>query len=195
MRLARLIVELMPDEPEAIGLLALLLLLESRRPARPARTAPDGSLVLLPDQDRSRWNRALISEGQSLVRVCLRRNAPGPYQVQAAINAVHADTADGAQTDWAQIVALYDHLMALAPTPVVALNRAVARAELDGPAVALAEIGRLELPEYQPYWVSRAELLLRAGRAPEARDAFDRALALTDNAVEHAHLTRRRAAV
>ena len=191
-RLARLIVELMPDEPEAVGLLALLLLLESRRPAR---TAPDGSLVLLPDQDRSLWNPALIAEGQSLVRACLRRNAPGPYQIQAAINAVHADTADGSDTDWTQIVALYDHLMAIAPTPVVALNRAVALAELDGPSVALVELERLELPGYQPYWVSRAELLARSGQAAEARKAFDRALALTDNAVEHAHLTRRRAAL
>jgi RNA polymerase sigma-70 factor (ECF subfamily) len=188
-RLARLIVELMPDEPEAVGLLALLLLLESRRPAR---TAPDGSLVLLPDQDRSLWRPDQISEGQSLVRACLRRNAPGPYQIQAAISAVHADTADGSPTDWGQIVALYDQLMATAPTPVVALNRAVALAELDGPSVALAELDRIDLPDYQPYWVARAELLARAGRASEARDAFDRALGLTDNAVEHTHLTGRR---
>ena len=190
-RLARLIVELMPDEPEAVGLLALLLL-ESRRSAR---TAADGSLVLLPDQDRSLWNRALISEGQSLVLACLRRNAPGPYQIQAAINAVHADTADGSDTDWTQVVALYDHLMAIAPTPVVALNRAVALAELDGPQVGLAALEALELPEYQPYWAARAELLVRAGRNTEAAGAYDRALALTDNGVEHAHLTRRRAEV
>jgi RNA polymerase sigma-70 factor (ECF subfamily) len=189
-RLARLLVELMPDEPEAVGLLALLLLLESRRPSR---TGADGSLVLLADQDRALWRPELISEGQSLVRACLRRNAPGPYQIQAAINAVHADTLDGAETDWAQIVALYDQLMALAPTPVVALNRAVALAELDGPAVALAAVERLELPDYQPYWVTRAELLVRSGRGDDARDAYDRALALTDNAVEHAHLTGRRA--
>jgi RNA polymerase sigma-70 factor (ECF subfamily) len=188
-RLARLIVELMPDEPEAVGLLALLLLLESRRPAR---TTSDGSLVLLPDQDRSLWDRALIEEGQDLVRACLRRNAPGPYQIQAAINAVHSDTADGSPTDWRQIVALYDQLLKVAPTPVVTLNRAVALAELDGPNVALAEIERLDLSDYQPYWVTRAEMLLRSGRSGEARDAFDRALALTDNAVEHAHLTRRR---
>jgi RNA polymerase sigma-70 factor, ECF subfamily len=188
-RLARLLVELMPDEPETVGLLALLLLLESRRPAR---TGEDGSLVLLPEQDRSRWDRALIAEGQALVQACLRRNSPGPYQLQAAINAVHADTVDGAATDWAQIVTLYDHLTAIAPTPVVALNRAVAVAERDGPSAGLAELERLELPTYQPYWVSRAELLARSGRGAEARDAFDRALALTDNAVEHAHLTRRR---
>jgi RNA polymerase sigma-70 factor (ECF subfamily) len=191
-RLARLVVELMPDEPEAVGLLAMLLLLESRRPAR---TASDGSLVLLPDQDRSLWNRALITEGQDLVRACLRRNAPGPYQIQAAINAVHADTADGSPTDWRQVVALYDQLMAIAPTPVVALNRAVALAELDGPHVALAEIEHLDLPDYQPYWVSRAEMLARCGRDADAREAFDRALALTENAVEHVHLTRRRAEV
>jgi RNA polymerase sigma-70 factor (ECF subfamily) len=189
-RLARLVVELMPDEHEAVGLLALLLLLESRRPSR---TAPDGSLVLLGDQDRALWRRELISEGQSLVRACLRRNAPGPYQIQAAINAVHADTADGSPTDWGQIVRLYDQLMAIAPTPVVALNRAIALAELDGPQVALAEVDRLDLPGYQPFWVARAELLARTDRAAEAVDALDRALALTDNAVEHAHLTRRRA--
>ena len=189
-RLARLLVELMPDEPEAVGLLGLLLLLESRRPAR---TAPDGSLVLLPDQDRARWDRTLIAEGQSLVRACLRRNAPGSYQIQAAINAVHANTVDGSETDWRQIVALYDQLLAVAPTPVVALNRAVALAELDGPAVALAEVDRLDLAGYQPYWVTRAELLLRAGRSAEAVAAYDRALVLTENAVEHAHLTRRRA--
>ncbi len=189
-RLARLLVELMPDEPEAVGLLALLLLLESRRPSR---TAPDGSLVLLAAQDRSRWNRALIAEGQSLVRACLRRNAPGPYQIQAAINAVHADTVDGADTDWRQVVALYDQLAAIAPTPVVALNRAVAVAELDGPSVALAQVEKLDLDGYQPYWVTRAELLLRAGRSAEAVAAYDRALALTENAVEHAHLTSRRA--
>lgn len=191
-RLARLIVELMPDEPEAVGLLALLLLLESRRPAR---TGSDGALVLLADQDRTRWRTDLIAEGQALVGACLRRNQPGPYQVQAAINAVHADTADGSPTDWRQVVALYDHLLALVPTPVVALNRAVALAELDGPLVALAELERIDLPDYQPYWVARAELLSRAGRDADARDAFDRALALTDNAVEHDHLARRRAAV
>jgi RNA polymerase sigma-70 factor (ECF subfamily) len=191
-RLARLLVELMPDEPEAVGLLALLLLLESRRPAR---TAADGSLVLLPDQDRSLWRGELISEGQSLVRACLRRNRPGPYQIQAAINAVHADTVDGSPTDWRSIVMLYDQLMDVAPTPVVALNRAVALAELDGPDLALAEIARLDLPDYQPHWVARAEMLVRCARPAEARAAFDRALGLTDNVVEHAYLTRRRAEI
>ncbi|MGQ0629536.1 MAG: RNA polymerase sigma factor [Sporichthyaceae bacterium] len=192
LRLARLLVELMPDEPEAVGLLALLLLAESRRAAR---TADDGSLVLLADQDRNRWDRALISEGQDLVRACLRRARPGPYQLQAAINAVHADTVDGSGPDWAQIVALYDHLLSLAPTPVVALNRAAALAELAGPQQALAAIESLELPDYQPYWVVRAELLERVGRAADARAAFARALELTENDVERAHLTGRRASL
>src|SRR4051795_8326223 len=125
-RLARLLVELMPDEPEVVGLLALLLLTEARRPAR---TAPDGSLVRLADQDRSLWDQGLIEEGQALVRACLRRNAPGPYQIQAAINAVHSDARTAADTDWLQIVQLYDQLMAASPTPVVAMNRAIAVAE------------------------------------------------------------------
>ena len=189
-RLARLLVELMPDEPEAIGLLALLLLLQARQPAR---TAADGTLVLLPDQDRSRWDPALLDEGRALVRACLRRGAPGPYQLQAAINAVHSDAATADQTDWAQILALYDHLLALQPTPVVALNRAVAVAELHGPRVALDLLDRLDLPTYQPFHVVRAELLARAGRPGEALVAYDAALALTTSEVERAHLTRRRA--
>jgi RNA polymerase sigma-70 factor (ECF subfamily) len=189
-RLARLLVELMPDEAEAIGLLALLLLLESRRATR---VDADGNLVLLTEQDRSRWDRALIAEGHDLVRACLRRNQPGAYQIQAAINAVHADAPSAADTQWAQIVALYDQLFAVAPTPVVALNRAVARAELDGPHPALAELDTLDLTEYQPYWVARAELLVRADRSADAVVAYDEALRLTENAIEHAHLTRRRA--
>ncbi|HEX3829841.1 MAG TPA: sigma-70 family RNA polymerase sigma factor [Sporichthyaceae bacterium] len=191
-RLARLLVELMPDEPEALGLLALLLLSESRRPAR-ADAA--GRLVLLPDQDRSRWDRPLIAEGQGLVRRCLRRNSPGPYQFQAAINAVHVDAARAADTDWRQIVTLYDQWLQVAPTPVVALNRAVALAQLDGPDPALAAIDRLDLPGYQPYWVARADLLARAGRAAEAAQSYSRALELTENAEEHAHLTERREAL
>ncbi|MBY8851983.1 sigma-70 family RNA polymerase sigma factor, partial [Saccharothrix sp. MB29] len=131
-RLGRLLAELMPDEPEVIGLLALMLLLHARRAAR---TGPDGGLVRLAEQDRSRWDRDLLAEGRELVRRCLRRGRPGPYQVQAAINAVHSDPPP---TDWSQVVALYDHLLVLSPSPVVALNRAVAVAELDGPAVALA---------------------------------------------------------
>ena len=141
-RLARLLAELMPDEPEVLGLLALLLLTESRRAAR---TAPDGTLVLLPDQDRALWDRQLIVEGQTLVRACLRRNQPGPYQIQAAINAVHSDAPTAAGTDWGQILALYDQLLAVAPTPVVALNRAVALAEVKGPGAALAAVDDLDL--------------------------------------------------
>jgi RNA polymerase sigma-70 factor (ECF subfamily) len=189
-RLARLLAALMPDESEVLGLLALLLLLEARRPAR---TDATGALVLLPDQDRGRWDRALIAEGHALVRACLRREAPGPYQFQAAINAVHTDATSAAVTDWAQILTLYDQWMALAPTPVVTLNRAVALAELAGPDAALRAIEGLDLTGYQPFWVTRADLLVRAGRPAEAVAAYDRALALTDNAVEHAHLTSRRA--
>ncbi|GAA4984469.1 RNA polymerase sigma factor [Kineococcus glutinatus] len=195
-RLARLLAELMPDEPEVLGLLALLLLLESRRPAR---TGPDGGLVLLPDQDRGRWDAALAAEGRALVRACLRRGAPGPYQVQAAINAVHSDAAEAAATDWPQIVRLYDLLLTLTPTPVVALNRAVALAEADGPAAALAEVDRSDvagaLAGYQPWWVVRAELLVRLGRTGEAAAAYRRAVELTGNAVEREHLARRLAAL
>jgi RNA polymerase sigma-70 factor (ECF subfamily) len=188
-RLARLLAGLMPDEPEAAGLLAMLLLIEARRPAR---TGPAGELVLLPEQDRTRWDRALITEGQSLVAACLRRNAPGPYQIQAAINAVHCDAASAADTDWDQVLQLYDQLVAWLPTPVVALNRAVALAEVSGPVVALAEVDSLDLHDYQPYHVTRAELLVRLGRPDEAAKAYDQAIALATNAVEHAHLRMRR---
>jgi RNA polymerase sigma-70 factor, ECF subfamily len=188
-RLARLLAALMPDESEVRGLLALLLLIEARRPAR---TGPDGKLVLLPEQDRSRWDLALVTEGQSLVAACLRRNAPGPYQIQAAINAVHCDAAVAADTDWGQVLQLYDQLMTWLPTPVVALNRAVALAEVSGPKAALAEVDVLGLHGYQPYQVTRAELLARLGRRREAAAAYDLALALTANAVERAHLALRR---
>jgi RNA polymerase sigma-70 factor, ECF subfamily len=188
-RLARLLVELMPDEPEATGLLALLLLTESRRPAR---QAPDGRIVLLPDQDRTRWDRALIDEGQDLVRACLRRGQPGPFQIQAAIGAVHADAATAADTDWRQIVQLYDQLLVAAPTPVVALNRAVAVAEVDGPDAGLAAIEGLDLDGYSPFYISRAELLMRAGRPGEALVAYDRALDLVTNAAERRFLLERR---
>src|SRR5262249_40081436 len=134
--LARLLSALMPDEPEALGLLALVLLTGARRPAR---TGPDGALIPLADQDRTRWDRAMIAEGQDLVRACLRRNEPGPYQLQAAIGAVHSDAATAADTDWEQILALYDQLFAVTPTPVVALNRCVALAEVRGPAAALGD--------------------------------------------------------
>jgi RNA polymerase sigma-70 factor, ECF subfamily len=188
-RLARLLVELMPDEPEALGLLALLLLTHSRQDAR---TSADGSLLVLPDQDRSRWDRALIDEGQALVRQCLRRNAPGPYQIQAAINAVHSDAAVAADTDWRQIVALYDQLMAIAPTDVVALNRAVAVAELDGPAAGLVEVDVLDLDSYYLFHAVRANLLQRLGRDEESVAAYAAAAELTANVTEQRFLTARR---
>ncbi len=191
-RLARLLVELMPDEPEAIGLLALLLLTESRRTAR---TTPDGEMVLLPDQDRATWDRALIAEGQALVRRCLLRNQPGPYQIQAAINAVHSDAATAPDTDWRQVVTLYDQLLAIAPSPVVVLNRAVAVAEIDGAAAALALIEPLDLDRYHLFHATKAALLVRLERYDDARLAYDRALELANNAAEHALLERRRQAL
>ena len=181
LRLARLLAELMPDEFEALGLLALILLIEARRPAR---TSAEGELVLLADQDRKAWDRDLIAEGQDLVRACLRRNRPGPYQLQAAINAVHSDAGSAKDTEWAQILALYDQLLAIAGTPVVALNRAVAVAEVHGPALALAAIEDLELWSYLPYHVTRADLLQRLGRVDQAADAYRAALGLVDNAAE-----------
>jgi RNA polymerase sigma-70 factor (ECF subfamily) len=189
-RLARLLRALMPDEPEVSGLLALLLLTESRRAAR---TTPAGDLVPLAGQDRARWNRELIAEGQGIVRACLRRNQPGPYQVQAAIAAVHSDASEAARTDWGQILALYDQLAALAPTPVVALNRAVALAEVAGPAAALAAVDELPLAGYHLYHATRADLLRRLDRAAEAATAYDQAIALAENAAERAFLAGRRA--
>jgi RNA polymerase sigma-70 factor (ECF subfamily) len=188
-RLGRVLGELMPDEPEALGLLALMLLVESRRAAR---TGPDGGLVRLADQDRARWDRALIAEGQALVRRCLQRNQPGPYQVQAAIQAVHSDAATPADTDWHQIVALYDQLLALAPTPVVALNRAVAVAEVDGPGAALELVERLDLDGYHLFHAIRADLLGRLGHAAEAAEAYDAAAARTANEAEREFLLGRR---
>jgi RNA polymerase sigma-70 factor (ECF subfamily) len=189
-RLARLLAELMPDEPEVLGLLALLLLVQARAPAR---TAPDGTPVLLPDQDRARWDRALVAEGHDLVRRCLRRGRPGPYQVQAAIQAVHDDAPTAAATDWAQVVALYDQLLRLTPSPVVALHRAVAVAELAGPAAGLALLDGLELPRHHLLPAVRADLLRRLGRDVEAAAAYDDALALAGNAADRAFLNRRRA--
>ncbi|WP_328422188.1 RNA polymerase sigma factor [Streptomyces sp. NBC_00443] len=180
-RLARLLADLMPDEPEVAGLLALLLLTESRRPSR---TGPDGSLVLLGDQDRSRWDPSLIEEGQAIVRGCLRRNQPGVYQLQAAINAVHTAAPTAAQTDWPQIAALYDQLLAFTPTPVVALNRAIAIAEVQGPATALALVDELDLDTYYPFHATRADLLSRLGRDEEATAAYERAAALAPTDAE-----------
>lgn len=166
-----------------------MLLGESRRAARTGR---GGELVLLADQDRSRWDRALIDEGQALVRRTLRWNRPGPYQIQAAIAAVHADAPTFEDTDWAQIVALYDLLMAADPTPVVALHRAVALAEVEGPAAALGLVDRLDLERYHVFHAVRADLLARLGRITEASEAYTTAAARTENAVERAHLLRRR---
>jgi RNA polymerase sigma-70 factor, ECF subfamily len=186
-RLARIMATLMPDEPEVAGLLALLLLTESRRASR---TRPDGSLVLLGEQDRTGWDRALIEEGQAIVRRCLRVDHPGAYQLQAAINAVHADAATIEQTDWSQIVALYDQLLALAPTPVVALNRAVAIGEVQGAAAALALVDELDLDNYHPFHATRADLLRRLGRDGEAAAAYARAAALAPTAAERDFLRR-----
>jgi RNA polymerase sigma-70 factor (ECF subfamily) len=186
-RLARVLCELLPDEPEAAGLLALMLLVESRRPAR---TTPDGGLVLLPNQDRSLWDRALVAEGQSLVRACLRRNEPGPYQIQAAIQAVHSDAASAAATDWSQILQLYDHLLHFTPTPVVALHRAVAVAEVTGPAEALALVDALPLRDHHLFHAIRADLLRRLNRPAEAARAYEAALTLTTNTIERELLQR-----
>jgi RNA polymerase sigma-70 factor (ECF subfamily) len=188
-RLARLLAELMPDEPEALGLLALLLLTESRRDAR---TAPGGTMVLLPDQDRTKWDRDLIVEGQAIVRRCLRRNQPGPYQIQAAINAVHSDAATAADTDWAQVLQLYDQLLAIAPNAIVALNRAVAVAELDGPERALAIVDTLDLDTYYLFHATRGELLGRLERYEDAARAYEHAQELTSNTAERALLERKR---
>jgi RNA polymerase sigma-70 factor (ECF subfamily) len=178
----------MPDEPEVTGLLALMLLTEARRESR----MRDGTLVTLDQQDRHGWDRGLIDEGHGLVRECLALDRPGRYQVLAAINAVHTDAPSVADTDWAQIVALYDQLVALDPNPVVALNRAVAVAELDGPDVALALVDRLPLTGYHAWHVARADLLRRTGRTQEARDEYDAAITATNNTAEKAYLTRRR---
>lgn len=191
-RLGRVSADLMPDEPEAIGLLALMLLTDSRRAAR---TADDGSMVRLADQDRSKWDRQLIAEGHELVRACLRRNQPGPFQVQAAIAAVHAAAATTTETDWGQIVALYDLLHSLRPNAVVALNRAVAIGERDGVEAgldALASIDTEPIADYQPFHAARADLLARADRRAEARAAYDRAIDLTTNPAERAFLEQQR---
>ena len=194
-RLGRVLAELMPDEPEALGLLALMLLTEARRPTR---TTPGGDLVRLADQDRSRWDPALVGEGQDLVRRCLRRGRPGPYQIQAAIAAVHSDAPTAAATDWGQVVALYDQLLVMAPSPVVRLHRAVAVAELGppagGPAVALAEVDALasELERRHLFHAVRADLLCRLGRDDEAIAAYDAAVERAANLREQDFLRARR---
>jgi RNA polymerase sigma-70 factor (ECF subfamily) len=187
-RLSELLTELMPDEAEAYGLLALVLLIEARRPAR---TALDGSLVLLSEQDRSLWDRNLIDRGHAVVAACLRRNQPGPYQLQAAINAVHTDSASAAETDWSQILALYDQLLTQAPTPVVALNRAVALAEVRGPAAGLADIDLLDIDGYHLFHATRADLFRRLGRLGEAVEEYKVALSLVRNETERRFLEDR----
>jgi RNA polymerase sigma-70 factor (ECF subfamily) len=186
-RLARMLTATMPGEPEVAGLLALVLLSESRRPSR---TQPDGSLVVLSEQDRSRWDRTLVKEGQAILRWCLHRNQPGTYQLQAAINAVHADATTADQTDWPQIITLYDHLLTLAPTPVVALNRAVAVSEVHGPAAALSLVDELDLDGYHPFHATRADLLRRLGRTDEAAAAYARAADLAPTDAERNFLRR-----
>ncbi len=194
-RLGRLLVELSPDEPEVLGLLALMLLIHSRRASR---TTANGELVRLPDQDRTRWDRTLLAEGQELVRACLRRNQPGPYQIQAAIHAVHSDAKTAASTDWRQILVLYDQLMSLAPSPVVSLHRAVAVAEVEGPEAALREVDRLDrstIDGYYMFHAIRADFLRRLGRHAEATDAYDAAVARTENVPERDFLIRRRTSI
>ena len=191
-RLARLLADLMPDEPEVHGLLALLLLTESRRAAR---TAADGSVVLLADQDRTLWDQELAAEGRAIVSACLRRGLPGPYQVQAAINAVHSEAASTADTEWGQILANYDLLLALVPTPIVALNRAVALAEVEGPATALEVVDALDLDRYHLFHATRADLLVRLDRPDEAVAAYTTAIDRATNATERRFLTRRRDAL
>ncbi len=193
-RLTRLVGDLLPEDGEVVGLLALMLLIEARRPARVSAT---GELVRLDEQDRSAWDGQLLTEGHALVRSRLAVVAaggppPGRYQILAAINAVHTAAKDVGDTDWFQVVALYDQLARLDPSPIVSLNRAVAVAELDGPEVALAAVDRLDLDGYHAFHATRADLLRRVGRNAESRMAYDRAIELADNAAEIALLTRRR---
>ena len=191
-RLGRLLTRLMPDEPEAAGLLALMLLEQARSEAR---STPEGKLIPLPEQDRRRWDAGLILQGQELVRQCLRRGQPGPYQIQAAINAVHSDAPSAADTDWAQILALYDQLLAITGSPVVALNRAVAVAEISGPQAALGLIDELPLDHYYLFHAIRADLLRRLGRAGQAEAAYRAAIERTRNAAEIAFMKERLSAI
>ena len=187
-RLARILRHLLPEQPEVTGLLGLLILTEARREAR----VRQGQLVPLPEQDRAGWDRALIAEGHNLVRECLAINRPGRYQILAAINAVHTDAPSAADTDWSQVVALYDQLTRLDPSPIVALNRAVAVAELDGPEVALALVDRLPLTAYHAWHATRADQLRRLGRTAEAKQEYDAAIDATQNSAERAYLSRKR---
>jgi RNA polymerase sigma-70 factor (ECF subfamily) len=187
-RLTRALRQLLPEEPEVAGLLGLLLLTEARREAR----VRNGQLVPLGEQDRAGWDCALIAEGHDLVRECLAINRPGRYQILAAINAVHTDGPTASDTDWSQVVALYDQLTRLDPSPIVALNRAVAVAELDGPKVALTLVDRLPLTGYHAWHVARADMLRRLGRTAEAKEAYDAAIAATQNSAERAYLSRKR---
>jgi RNA polymerase sigma-70 factor (ECF subfamily) len=187
-RLARLLAQLMPDEPEVVGLLALMLLTEARRPAR---SGADGGLISLSDQNRGLWAADLIDEGQELVRACVRRNHPGPYQIQAAIAAVHADARSAEQTDWRQIVLLYDQLVARADTPIVRLNRAIAVAETGDVTSALAVVEDLDLNGYYLYHAARGDLLERTARHGEAAKAFAKAASMTSNTAEQTYLEGR----
>ncbi len=192
-RFGRVLRQLLPDEGEVAGLLALMLLIDARRTARVAA----GELVTLDEQDRGSWDQAQIAEGHALVRERLERVAtsderPGQYQLMAAVNAVHTDAADARDTDWGQVVALYDQLMAIAPTPVVALNRAIAVAEVDGPDVGLALVDATALDGYHAWHVARADLLRRLGRGADARSEYDAAIGATENSAERAYLARRR---
>jgi RNA polymerase sigma-70 factor (ECF subfamily) len=187
-RLGRVLLELMPGEPEVVGLVGLMLLLAARRSAR---TTTNGVLVRLADQERGLWDRELISEGQALVRECLRRNQPGPYQIQAAINAVHADAATAADTDWWQILQLYNQLLVAAPSPIVEVNRAVAIAEVEGPDAALTLLNGLDIENYYLFHAVRADMLRRLGRDREAAAAYEAAVARTENTAERAFLRAR----
>jgi len=186
-RLARAVVDLMPDEPEAAGLVALMLLNESRLPAHTA----GGALVLLRDQDRTKWDRAILSEGHAIVRACIRRGQPGPFQLQAAIQAVHCAAASFQATDWPQIVALYDHLFSMTPTPVIALNRAIAVAEIDGPGAALTTLDAIapELDGYHLMHAARGTMLRRLGQPDAAAKAFERAAHLAATETDRQFLT------
>lgn len=191
-RLGRVLVELLPGDHESRGLLALMVLTEARRPSR---TDASGNLVRLADQDRSRWDAELIAEGRDLVRSCLAADRLGPYQVQAAIAAVHGAARTAEDTDWSEILALYDRLLVMRPDAIVALNRAIALAEVDGPAAALAALDDVDLASYHLFHATRAEYLTRLGRGAEAASAYERAAALTDNVVEQRHYARRRTAL